>query len=293
MQKEIPVLNHGFVKLVDMMGNDYSIVQAARVSTQGQAKPEDVVKDRNLLRYLMRNDHTSPLEMVELKWHIKLPIFVARQWIRHRTASVNEVSGRYSVLKNEFYIPQPEQIKTQNTINKQGSDAPFEITEANDILHDMENEQFHDAASYSGRIQKGVSKEIARINLPVSTYTEWYWKIDLKNLLHFLKLRLDPHAQWEIQQYGLAMAEIVKEKLPMVWEAFEDYQLNAVKFTRDEIRCLQGIMGLDVLKEISDNLAEQSNSLNSIIDPLMADKVERIEFKQKLKKLIYENKLPI
>jgi thymidylate synthase (FAD) len=236
--QEFKVLDHGFVRLVDYMGNDGAIVQAARVSYGKGTKK--VSRDRELIRYLLGHQHTSPFEMVEFKFHVKLPIFVARQWIRHRTANVNEYSGRYSVMKEEFYRPEADQIRLQSEVNKQGrSDeaAPDELRD--DFLAHSADMQKRAYEKYSGYLAVGLARELARVNLPLSMYTEWYWKIDLHNLMHFLKLRIDPHAQYEIRQYALAMGEIVKTVCPISWEAFEDYILQAEKFSSIELRVLQ------------------------------------------------------
>ncbi len=234
---QIECLNGGFVRLVDYMGNDASIVQAARVSYGAGTK--QVRQDRALIRYLMRHWHTSPFEMVEFKFHVKLPIFVARQWIRHRTANVNEYSGRYSILREEFYVPEPEQVRFQSPTNKQGrADQSLPAEEVAAILDEIVEQQKELYQSYQRLLEKGVARELARINLPVSLYTEWYWKIDLHNLFHFLQLRMDVHAQYEIRVYANAIAEIIKPIVPMAWEAFEDYRLNARSFSANELRLL-------------------------------------------------------
>ncbi len=235
--QEVRVLDHGFVRLVDYMGGDDDIVAAARVSYgKGTKKKRE---DRGLIRYLMRHHHTTPFEMVEFKFHIKLPIFIARQWIRHRTANVNEYSGRYSVMEDEFYIPPADQVTGQSKSNRQGRDETELTPEAREqFLSFLEtsNEQLY--AEYKNSLENGVARELARINLPLSLYTQWYWKIDLHNLFHFLKLRLDPHAQWEIQEYARAMAEMVRQVVPVAWEAFEDYQLNSQTFSLIELRTI-------------------------------------------------------
>ncbi len=234
---QIECLNGGFVRLVDYMGNDAAIVQAARVSYGAGTK--QVRQDRALIRYLMRHWHTSPFEMVEFKFHVKLPIFVARQWIRHRTANVNEYSGRYSILREEFYVPEPEQVRFQSPTNKQGrADQSLPAEEVAAILDEIVEQQKALYQSYQRLLEKGVARELARINLPVSLYTEWYWKIDLHNLFHFLQLRMDVHAQYEIRVYANAIAEIIKPIVPMAWEAFEDYRLNARSFSANELRLL-------------------------------------------------------
>ena len=246
LDKEFKVLDHGFVRLVDYMGTDVSIAEAARVSYgQGTKK---LSEDKGLIRYMLRNKHTSPFEMVEFKFHVKLPIFVARQWIRHRTANVNEYSGRYSVMPNEFYLPESENIRLQSMTNNQGRSeehAPDETKK--DILEYLASSQSAAHEKYSEMVNSGLSRELARINLPLSQYTEWYWKIDLHNLLHFLRLRLDPHAQWEIQQYAMVMAEMVKTVCPITYEAFTDYWLNGFYFSGPEMSCLkQALAGYEL-----------------------------------------------
>ena len=236
LDKEFPCLNSGFVRLIDYMGGDESIVQAARVSYGKGTKT--VNEDRGLIRYLMRHMHTTPFEMVELKFHIKLPIFVARQWIRHRTANVNEYSGRYSVMKDEFYIPNDEAIHYQSKRNKQGREGEVPAGLRGKVLEILVSSQRQMYDEYSQLLEEDIARELARVNLPLSLYTEWYWKIDLHNLFHFLNLRMDPHAQHEIRVYADAMAEITKKVVPVAWEAFEDYVLNAKKFSRLELRIL-------------------------------------------------------
>lgn len=238
LDKEFRVLDHGFVRLVDYMGTDESIVQAARVSYgEGTRK---VHEDRGLIRYLMRHKHTTPFEMVEFKFHVKLPIFVARQWIRHRSANVNEYSGRYSIMKEEFYSPRREDIQRQSERNKQGR-AEEELPESvqHEFLEHLAFSQKEAFAKYMGFIDEGIARELARINLPLSLYTEWYWKIDLHNLFHFLRLRLDEHAQKEIREYATVMGNMVKTVCPLAWEAFEDYTLNAVTFSGPELEILR------------------------------------------------------
>jgi thymidylate synthase (FAD) len=237
LDKEFPCLNAGFVRLVDYMGGDESIVEAARVSYGKGTKTLN--EDRGLIRYLMRHLHTTPFEMVELKFHVKLPIFVARQWIRHRTANVNEYSGRYSVMKDEFYVPDRGAIHFQSLRNKQGraeGDVPAELREK--VLEILTSSQQQMYKEYETMLESDIARELARINLPLSLYTEWYWKIDLHNLFHFLRLRIDPHAQYEIRVYGEAMAGITKLVAPMAWEAFEDYMLKSEKFSRLELALL-------------------------------------------------------
>lgn len=238
LDKEFKVLDHGFVRLIDYMGSDAAIVQAARVSYgKGTRK---VSEDRGLIRYLMRHRHTSPFEMVEFKFHVKLPIFVARQWIRHRTANVNEYSGRYSVMKEEFYLPESEDIRYQSEVNKQGrsdEEVPSKLRrKLLDVLRDSQRQSYE---HYDQFVEEGLARELARINLPLSLYTEWYWKIDLHNLFHFLNLRLDRHAQLEIRKYAEVMADMVRAVCPVAWEAFEDYVLNAGHFSGPEMAILK------------------------------------------------------
>jgi thymidylate synthase (FAD) len=239
--KEFRCLDKGFVRLIDVMGDDAAIVQAARVSYGSGTKK--VHEDRGLIRYLMRHLHTTPFEMVEFKFHVKLPIFVARQWIRHRTANVNEYSGRYSEMKDEFYVPDPDQVRAQSAMNKQGrADIAFDATAAESIRTSMQQTQDMLYGQYQELLSTDLAREIARINLPVSNYTEWYWKTDLHNLFHFLRLRIDAHAQYEIRVYGEAMAEIVKAAVPLAYEAFEDYILHARRFSRTELEVMRGML---------------------------------------------------
>ena len=226
----IPVLDHGFIRLVDYMGDDAAIVQAARVSYGAGTKTAR--DDAGLIRYLMRHWHSTPFEMCEIKLHVKLPVFVARQWIRHRTASVNEYSARYSILDREFYIPAPENLAAQSRVNNQGRGDVLDGDEAARVLailrHDSAAAYDHYEAMLSTDGQQGLARELARMNLPMSIYTQWYWKCDLHNLFHFLRLRADPHAQYEIRAYAEALCELVKLWVPAAWDAFEDYRLNAV-----------------------------------------------------------------
>lgn len=227
----IPCLDHGFVRVVDYMGDDAAVVQAARVSYGKGTKKRS--EDRGLIRYLMRHRHTTPLEMCELKLHVKLPIFVARQWIRHRTANVNEYSARYSILDREFYLPRPEDLATQSANNKQGRGDVLAADAAAAVLELLRRDAVRAYDSYEALLDShGLARELARMNLPVSYYTQWYWKIDLHNLLHFLALRIDPHAQHEIRVYAEAIAGVVRDWVPLCWEAFEDYRLGAATLSR-------------------------------------------------------------
>lgn len=235
LDTEFPVLNKGFVRLVDYMGGDARIVQSARVSYGAGTK--SVREDTALIDYLLRNKHTSPFEQVVLTFHIKTPIFVARQWIRHRTARLNEISGRYSVMADEFYVPNIGDVRPQSKTNKQGRSSE-DIAESaqTDFIRSLEVDQQTLYARYQGYIEGDVARELARVNLPLSLYTEFYWQIDLHNLFHFLKLRLDSHAQKEIRDYGIALAECAKAVAPMAYAAFENHLLNGVSLSQDEVK---------------------------------------------------------
>ncbi|MBU8933813.1 MAG: FAD-dependent thymidylate synthase [candidate division Zixibacteria bacterium] len=272
LDKEFKVLNHGFIRLIDYMGDDSAIVQAARVSYGAGTKK--ISEDRGLIRYLMRHRHTSPFEMVEFKFHVKLPIFVARQWIRHRTANVNEYSGRYSVMKEEFYLPQPEDIRFQSTVNKQGR-SPEEVPDElkHRLLEVLKKSQSDAFAHYSEFVDGGLARELARINLPLSLYTEWYWKIDLHNLFHFLSLRMDSHAQQEIRVYANVMADMVKTVCPMAYEAFVDYRLNAACFSGPELDALRPLLTSEVPS--IDDIVRQGLSKREATELL--EKLERIK----------------
>jgi thymidylate synthase (FAD) len=237
----IPMLDHGFLRVIDYMGDDGAIVQAARVSYGRGTKK--ISEDTGLIRYLMRHRHTTPFEMCEIKFHVKLPIFVARQWIRHRMANVNEYSARYSVMDREFYIPAPEQLAAQSASNRQGRGDVLAGEQAAEVLAMLQadaarnydhyvamlNETSDGAVIDEGRV--GLARELARMNLTLNTYTQWYWKTDLHNLLHFCALRADPHAQYEIRVYADAILDIVKDWVPAAHQAFCDYRLGAVSFS--------------------------------------------------------------
>lgn len=272
INKEYKCLDKGFIRLVDYMGDDSAIVQSARVSYGKGTK--SVTEDKGLIRYLMRHRHTSPFEMVEFKFHVKLPIFVARQWIRHRTANVNEYSGRYSEMKDEFYIPEPEQIRPQSFVNKQGrAPEPMPKEEAEDIIEDYRRIQEILFDDYSNLLDTGLARELARINLPLSTYTEWYWKIDLHNLFHFLRLRLDLHAQYEIRIYAEAISKIVKEIVPLAYQAFEDYILNRFVFSSLEAKVLKKMLGSNVITD-KDELKSFGLSTGEVRE--FIDKIEKL-----------------
>jgi thymidylate synthase (FAD) len=233
LDKEYPVLDKGFVRLVDYLGGDDRVVQAARVS-YGEGT-RTYREDAALIDYLLRHEHTSPFEQVVFTFHVKLPIFVARQWIRHRTARVNEISGRYSVMRNEFYVPPPEDVALQSEDNKQGrSTEALGAEEAEAVRAALETGQREAYGDYSALVERGIARELARINLPLALYTQWYWQIDLHNLFHFLKLRLDTHAQKEIRLYAEAIFGIAKKAAPCCCESFERHILGAVSFSREE-----------------------------------------------------------
>jgi thymidylate synthase (FAD) len=235
---EFPVLDKGFVRLVDYLGGDERVVQSARVSYGSGTK--SYREDAGLIDYLLRNRHTSPFEQVALTFHVKLPIFVARQWIRHRTARLNEISGRYSVMKDEFYIPAPEDLALQSSDNKQGrAETPLDAGEAAKVREAFAEGQKRAYGDYAALIDGGLARELARINLPLSLYTEWYWQIDLHNLFHFLELRLDAHAQKEIRLYAGVLFEITKKVAPRCCASFEEHVLEGVRFSKAEFAELQ------------------------------------------------------
>ena len=236
-----PVLDHGLVRVVDYMGDDSAITQAARVSYGRGTK--SVSNDEGLIRYLMRHWHSTPFEMCEVKFHVKLPVFVARQWIRHRTANVNEYSARYSILDREFYIPAPEQLAAQSTVNNQGRGEVLQGDEAARVLdllrEDAMRSYDHYEAMLSQEGQQGLARELARMNLPANIYTQWYWKVDLHNLYHFLRLRADAHAQYEIRAYAEAICGIVRDWVPFAYAAFEDYRLGGQQLSARAVAALK------------------------------------------------------
>ena len=248
------VLDHGFVRVIDYMGNDTSIVQAARVSYgEGTKKSRD---DKSLIFYLMRHWHSTPFEMCEIKLHVKLPVFVARQWIRHRTANVNEYSARYSILDNEFYIPKSENLASQSSSNNQGRGDVLEGEEAKKVIQILKSDSLRSYKSYEKMLskenKKGLARELARMNLPTNIYTQWYWKTDLHNLFNFMRLRNDLHAQYEIRVYAEKIAELVKKWVPFAFEAFEQYQLNSSHLSSNGLSCIKRLMkGEDVSQDNS------------------------------------------
>lgn len=241
LYEPLPVLDHGFIRVVDYMGDDASIVQAARVSYGKGTK--QVSEDKGLLNYLMRHWHTSPFEMCEIKLHVKMPIFVARQWIRHRTANVNEYSARYSIMDKEFYVPSPEHLAAQSSTNKQGRDAIITGQRAAHILnllkqdgeslygHYLDMLNLDDEGNPINAAEQGLARELARMNLPVNYYTQWYWKVDLHNLMHFLRLRADAHAQYEIRAYADVLIDVLKRWVPHTHEAFMNYRHGSAQLS--------------------------------------------------------------
>jgi thymidylate synthase (FAD) len=275
----VKCLDHGFVKLVDCMPRnlkegensaDYVIAEAARCSYQRGTKT--IADDKTLIRYLMRHDHTSPFEMIEFKFHCKLPIFVARQIIRHRSASLNELSGRYSEMPEEYYVPENNDFRTQSKINTQGSEGIIDEIDSISIKNTMNKKSETAFKAYHILLKDGLVREQARIILPLNTYTEWYWKIDLKNLLHFLDLRCDSHAQKETRVYAEAILELIKPIVPWVIEAWEDYSpyRGGIKLSRLEVKALR----------------ETLNSVNYTMKEIDAEnKYEKNEWQEKLKKI--------
>lgn len=279
--KPFKVLDDGFIRVVDYLGSDQSIVQAARVSYGKGTKK--VSQDRGLIRYLLRHRHTTPFEMCEIKFHIRIPMDAWRQWIRHRTANVNEYSTRYSLAIDSMQTTQPEEWRVQSSDNKQGSAGYFDIEAGNEMSND---EKFlHDKARdiYSKRVEMGMAREQARKDLPLSTYTEAYWKIDLHNLLHFLALRMEKNAQLEIREYANMIGqEIVKRWVPIAWEAFEEYRLNSQEFSGFELKLLSMLAN-----GINEEAIETATDFGwiKLKDGKMTFNMERWEFENKLRDL--------
>jgi thymidylate synthase (FAD) len=267
LYRPLPVLDHGFIRVIDYMGDDSAIVQAARVSYgRGTRK---VSEDAGLIRYLMRHHHTTPFEMCEIKYHVKLPIFIARQWIRHRTANVNEYSARYSILDREFYIPAAENLAAQSTTNRQGRGAMLEGEEAARVLdilradaarcHDHYLDLLNEDPSGAPRdpSRQGLARELARMNLTLNTYTQWYWKTDLHNLFHFLALRADAHAQYEIRAYAETMLGTVAAWVPLAYGAFRDYRLGAVTFSAPMLAVLRRMLAGERVAQAESGLSKR------------------------------------
>jgi len=263
----IPVLDHGFVRVIDYMGDDGAVVQAARVSYGRGTRAAN--EDRGLIRYLMRHRHSTPFEMCEIKYHVKLPIFVARQWIRHRTANVNEYSARYSILDREFYIPAPAQLAAQSSVNRQGRGDVLQGEEAARVLDllredaarcydhyvEMLNEDERGEAIDPAR--QGLARELARMNLTLNAYTQWYWKTDLHNLLHFLSLRADAHAQYEIRAYAEAMLRTVQAWVPECFAAFRDYRLGAATLSAQMLAILRRLLAGEAVAQPGSGLSKR------------------------------------
>ena len=252
LYKPIEVLDHGFIRVIDYMGDDTSIVQSARVSYGKGTK--QISNDKGLIQSLMRHRHSTPFEMCEIKFHIKLPIFIARQWIRHRTANVNEYSARYSILDKEFYIPSPENLAAQSATNNQGRGDVLTTEEASNVIDILRRDAEQTYSNYETLLNEnssgetiddnkaGIARELARMNLTLNTYTQWYWKIDLNNLLHFLALRADGHAQYEIRVYADAMLDIVRKWVPLTYAAFEDYRVGGTEVSAKEINLIKKLI---------------------------------------------------
>ncbi len=268
LYRPMPVLDHGFIRVVDYMGDDSSIVQAARVSYGRGTKQS--LQDKGLINYLLRHRHTTPFEMCDIKFHIKLPIFVARQWIRHRTASVNEYSARYSILGKEFYLPEKANLASQSKQNKQGRSADMvpddvagkvldtlkqDAINAYDHYVEMMNED--DKGNILDENNVGITRELARMNLTLNYYTEWYWKINLHNLMHFVALRADSHAQYEIRVYAQVMLDIIKAWVPYTYEALENHVINGVKISGHGIEVIKKMINGEKIDQESSNMSKR------------------------------------
>jgi thymidylate synthase (FAD) len=278
LDREFPVLDKGFVRLVDYLGGDERVVQSARVSYGAGTK--SYREDAGLIDYLLRNRHTSPFEQVILTFHVKLPIFVARQWVRHRTARLNEISGRYSVLKDDFYLPDPADVALQNRDNKQGRSAEALAPDlAEGVRAGFAAGQRQAYADYTGLIEEGIARELARINLPLSLYTEWYWQIDLHNLFHFLELRLDDHAQREIRLYAEVLLELAKKVAPRCCESFERHILRSVSFSGEEFAELKRRLAQAGNLPATDRESSRDTAEIPPVSPLKGKSLERFEEK--------------
>ena len=283
LYEAIPVLDHGFVRVIDYMGDDSSIVQSARVSYGKGTKK--VSTDEGLIKYLMRHWHSTPFEMCEIKYHVKLPIFIARQWIRHRTANVNEYSARYSILDKEFYIPPKEKLSAQSTINRQGRGDLITGDQADEVLKILKDDATRTYSNYEKMLNErfdgtiidekksGLARELARMNLTLNSYTQWYWKTDLLNLLNFLFLRADSHAQYEIRVYAEAMLETVKKWVPITHSAFLDYRVGAAHISAKGLKMIKSMLsGKDVKHEDSGLGKREWNELMEVLE--LKDKVK-------------------
>jgi thymidylate synthase (FAD) len=265
LYEPLPVLDRGFIRVIDYMGDDGAVVQAARVS-YGRGTRR-VSEDQGLINYLMRHRHTTPFEMCEIKYHVKLPIFVARQWIRHRTANVNEYSARYSILDNEFYLPAPEHLAAQTTTNRQGRGAVLDAAAAQRVLDLLRKDAERAYVDYTELLNEdpsgapldparpGLARELARMNLSLNFYTQWYWKTDLHNLLHFLSLRADPHAQYEIRAYAETMLGTLERWVPMTWRAFLEYRMNAAVISATGLTVICRMLAGEKVEQASSGLS--------------------------------------
>ena len=275
LYKPLKVLDKGFIRVVDYMGNDASVVQAARVSYGKGTKKKS--EDEGLIRYLLRHRHTTPFEMCEIKLHVKLPIFIARQWIRHRTASINEYSARYSILEDEFYIPKKNHLAQQSLINKQGRGNELDDTTSKEVLKILKEDSFRCYKNYTWMLNEknskdyekdraSLSRELARINLTLNTYTEWYWKTDLHNFMHFVSLRADSHSQFEIREYGMVLLKILSKWTPLTYKAFLSYRLNSAELSMEAIEVIRKIIaGNKVTKNTSKLSNREWKELESLL----------------------------
>jgi len=254
---KIQILDHGFIRVIDYMGGDQAVVQAARVSYGKGTKT--VNEDKGLINYLIKHSHTSPFEMCEIKFHIKLPIFIARQWIRHRTANVNEYSARYSIMSKEFYIPEIHDISKQSKDNKQGRGESISYDMAHEVQEILKKDAEQCYKSYENLLSEkyDLARELARMNLTLNHYTEWYWKIDLHNLLHFLALRIHPHAQFEIREYANKMVDIVKLWCPLTYEAFLEHVVNAKTFSAKQLNFIKNLLEFCKIDQANSGLSKR------------------------------------
>ena len=268
LYEPIKVLDHGFIRVIDYMGDDSAIVQAARVSYGKGTKM--LSQDKGLINYLMRHYHTTPFEMCEIKLHVKLPIFIARQWIRHRTANVNEYSARYSILDKEFYLPDPQNIEIQSQSNKQGREGTLDPSQAQRVLDIIKDDSLRCYDNYmelmnlnekTGEIndpnKEGIARELARMNLTLNYYTQWYWKIDLNNLLHFLRLRADSHAQYEIREYSNVILDIVSKWVPLTYEAFINYRKDSINLSKTAVETIKRMLKGEKLSQESSGMSKR------------------------------------
>ena len=268
LYEPIKVLDHGFIRVIDYMGDDSAIVQAARVSYGKGTKM--LSQDKGLINYLMRHYHTTPFEMCEIKLHVKLPIFIARQWIRHRTANVNEYSARYSILDKEFYLPDPQNIEIQSQSNKQGREGTLDPSQAQRVLDIIKDDSLRCYDNYmelmnlnekTGEINDpnkgGIARELARMNLTLNYYTQWYWKIDLNNLLHFLRLRADSHAQYEIREYSNVILDIVSKWVPLTYEAFINYRKDSINLSKTAVETIKRMLKGEKLSQESSGMSKR------------------------------------